>query len=76
MAQDITENLKGKDILKQLTDQEFLSSIYGIGEKTVESMIDFFQSKHNLRLIRLLENYGVNMDPEKYSDLLKAENAK
>jgi DNA ligase (NAD+) len=76
MAQDIAEQLTDKDFIKQITDHEFLDSIYGIGEKTVESITTFFHAKHNLKLLEQLKEYGVNMDPKKYSDVLKASEAK
>jgi len=42
----------------------------------VESITKFFTAKHNLKLLGQLKQYGVNMDPKKYSDLLKASEAK
>ena len=76
MAQDISEQIESQDFISQLTNEEFLRSIYGIGEKTVESMTKFFTAKHNLQLIEQLKHYGVSMDPKKYSDILKASEAK
>ena len=58
------------------TNKDFLESIYGIGEKTVESITTFFTAKHTTKLLDELKAYGVNLDPEKYSDLLKAEEVK
>jgi len=62
-----------KDIL---TNIDFLNSIYGIGEKTVENIKKFFTTKHNLNILEQLKDYGVNMDSKKYSDHLKASEAK
>lgn len=76
MAQDIVEQLNENDFIQQLTNAEFMRSIYGIGEKTVESTTKFFHDKHNLYLLQQLRDYGVNMDPEKYNDVLKKDNAK
>jgi len=76
MAQDLAEQLTHEDFMKDLTNEEFLSSIYGIGEKTVESITKFFHAKHNLKLLEQLKHYGVNMNPKKYYDLLKASEAK
>jgi hypothetical protein len=39
-------------------------------------MTKFFTTKHNLKLFDELKAYGVNMDPKKYNDLLKASEAK
>ena len=76
MAQDLAEQLTNKDFFPQVTNEEFLRSIYGIGEKTVESITGFFQNKHNLKLLEQLEQVGVNFDPKKYTDLIKASEAK
>lgn len=76
MAQDISEQLHSEHFIDEVTNEEFLSSIYGIGEKTVQSMTKFFHAKHNLKLLDQLKTYGVNMDPNKYNDLIKASEAK
>ena len=83
MAQDIADAMTNYEWsitnewnIKTLTDEEFLRSIYWIGEKTVENMTNFFHNKHNLKLLEQLKDYGVNMDSNKYSDLLKASDAK
>lgn len=75
-AQDITEQLKSENFIEELTNEEFLSSIYGIGEKIVESMNTFFHNKHNLTVFEQLKAYGVNVDPKKYTDQIKASEAK
>lgn len=64
------------DTIKKMTDKEFLRSIYGIGEKTVESITKFFHDKHNLKILDQLEKAGVNMNPQKYADHVKASEAK
>ncbi len=76
MAQDISEQLHHKDFIKDLTNEEFLSNIYGIGEKTVQSVTSFFTAKHTIKLLDELKAYGVNLDPKKHSDTLKASEAK
>jgi len=76
MAQDIVEQLSEEDFIQQLTNAEFMISIYGIGEKTVESTTTFFHDKHNLHLLQQLRDYGVNLDPKKYNDVLKKDDAK
>lgn len=76
MAQDIAEQLTSENFITQLTNKEFLSSIYGIGEKTVKSMHTFFHNKHNLAILEQLKTYWVNMDPQKYSDQIKASDTK
>ena len=83
MAQDIADAMTNYEWpitnewnIQTLTNEEFLRSIYWIGEKTVESMTRFFTAKHNLKLLEQLKDYGVNMDPKKYSDILNASDAK
>jgi DNA ligase (NAD+) len=76
MAQDLAEQLTSKDFFEQVTNEEFLRSIYWIGEKTVESITSFFHDAHNLKLLEQLEQAGVNFDPQKYTDLIKADEAK
>lgn len=76
MAQDLAEQLTSKDFFSQVTNEEFLRSIYGIGEKTVESITSFFTSKHNLKILDQLQQSNVNFDPKKYTDLIKASEAK
>ncbi len=77
MAQDLTSQMNDKQwMMDNLTDPERLSNIYWIGEKTVESITKFFSAKHNLKVLDELKDYGVNLDPKKYSDLLKADEAK
>ncbi len=91
MAQDITSQLDvilsrnegyndahfiQSDIINRLTNEEFLRSIYWIGEKTVKSITEFFNNKHNLKLLEQLEKVGVNIDPSKYNDLIKTSEAK
>ncbi len=76
IAQDISEQLQSQDFMSELTNEEFLRSIYWIGEKTVENLTKFFTAKDNLDLLEQLKGYGVNMDPKKYSDILKASDAK
>lgn len=76
MAQDLASQMNEWWIINNITNTEWLRSIYGIGEKTVENMTKFFHTKHNIRLLEQLEAYWVNMDPKKYSDILKINDAK
>jgi hypothetical protein len=36
----------------------------------------FFHNKHNLTMLKQLKEYGVNMDPKKYTDQIKTSEAK
>ena len=77
MAQDLASQINDEWwIMNNLTDAEWLWSIYGIGEKSVETITTFFSDTKNLQILEQLKNYGVNMDPKKYSDILKASEAK
>ena len=76
MAQDIAEQLKSNDFINEITQAEFLSSIYWIGEKTEESIGIFFHNKHNLKLLEQLQQAGVNFNPSEYNDLIKTDAAK
>jgi len=76
MAQELAEKLTHENFITQIMDEEFLNSIYGIGEKTIENIKKFFTTKHNLNILEQLKGYGVNIDPSKYSDHLKASEAK
>ena len=90
MAQDLAEAIQSSlvheggefriqnewKITDILTNKEFLSSIYGIGEKSVETIATFFSDQKNLHLLEQLKNYGVNLDPKKYSDHINTDTAK
>lgn len=76
LAQDITQQLSEENIIVQLMNEEFLLSIYGIGEKTIENMNIFFHTQDNLNCIKQLQDYWVNMDPKKYTEHIKADEVK
>jgi len=60
-----------------MTDETFLRSVYGIGEKSVESIKDFFTDKDKKKLLQRLEAFGVNFDSAAYiQGILDAEHAK
>ena len=78
IAQDLTNTMIDEkwEMKNLLTNEEFLRWIYWIGEKSVETITAFFSDKKNLNILEQLKKYGVNFDPKKYSDLLKASEAK
>lgn len=78
MAQDLTNTMIDEkwEMRNLLTNEEFLRWIYGIWEKSVETITAFFSDKKNLNILEQLKKYGVNFDPKKYSDLLKASETK
>ena len=77
MAQDIASQMNNdKWIINNLTDTEWLWSIYGIGEKSIDTISTFFTNPKNLQLLKQLENHGVNMDPTKYNDFIKINDSK
>lgn len=84
MAQDIALQIQNVEfriqnewaMINLLTDENFLRWIYWIGEKSVNTISTFFSNKKNLQLLEQLKAYGVNMNPNKYNDLIKASEAK
>ena len=76
IAQDISKLLTSENISKELTNKEFLVSIYGIGEKTVENISKFFENKNNIVMLKKLEEAGINMDPNKYGNHLNMNDIK
>ena len=65
------------DLTKIMSNEEFLTSIYGIGEKSVEGIGRFFGDRENKKILQRLEHVGVNFDPSKYAEwMLDAEHAK
>ncbi len=77
MAQDIASQMNDEWwMMNDMTNSEWLRSIYGIGEKSVQSITKFFHSKHNLKLLEQLREYWVNMDPKKYNDHINPNEAK
>lgn len=55
-----------ENLIKHITDQDFLTSISGIWEKTVQEIIDFINNKSNLEILKRLEEFWLNFDPIKY----------
>lgn len=53
-------------LIKNMTDKDFLSNIFGIWEKTVDFIIQFFLDKKNLEILYILDEFGINFDPIKY----------
>ena len=77
MAQDIASQMNDEWwMMNNLTNTEWLWSIYGIGEKSIETISTFFSDQKNLDILEQLKNYGVNIDPKKYNDLIKISDAK
>lgn len=72
-------NLDG--LVKVMTDQEFLISIYGVGEQIVQNIVKFFsvsgpRTSHKV-LLKKLEESGLNFDAQKYNeDMLDEESSK
>lgn len=59
------------DLITVMTDQEFLVSIYGIGEKIIEGIQEFF--KRQRPLLHHLEKFWLNFDAKKYTEALLDE---
>jgi NAD-dependent DNA ligase len=45
------------EMIDLFSNEELLRSIYGIGEKSVESITVFFTNKTNLNVLEQLKNY-------------------
>jgi len=76
IAQDISKLLTSENISEELTNREFLVSIYGIGEKTVENIREFFENKDNIAILKQLEEAWINMDPHKYTNHIEMDELK
>ena len=55
-----------ENLIKHITDETFLQAIFGIGEKTLQEIQDFFTKKTNKELLERLATFGINFDPIKY----------
>lgn len=55
-----------ENLIKHITDEDFLTSISGIWEKTIQEIIDFMNNKNNLEILKRLEEFWLNFDPIKY----------
>jgi len=55
-----------ENLTKHITDPDFLNSISGIWEKTVQEITAFFDNKYNLEILKKLEEFWLNFDPIKY----------
>lgn len=47
-----------KDLLQVLSDEEFLSSIYGMGKETVQSIQEFISTPNHIELLYRLQELG------------------
>jgi NAD-dependent DNA ligase len=48
-----------------LTNPEFLTQIYGIGDKMILALQAFFHDTTNIQILQSLVNDGVNISPDK-----------
>ena len=55
-----------ENLIKHITDETFLQAIFGIGEKTLQEIQDFFAKKTNKELLERLASFGINFDPIKW----------
>ena len=54
--------MKPEELIKYLTDEQFLSNIHGIGTETLLSCKKFFEHQPNSQTIYNLYNYGIKFD--------------
>lgn len=65
MAQDIVQAMVSQqpvcleDILHILTDRDFLITVYGIGDKTLDALVDFFSNTENQEMLMHLRDIGM-----------------
>lgn len=65
MAQDIVQAMVSQqpvcleDILYILTDRDFLITVYGIGDKTLDALVDFFSDQDNQEMLMHLRDIGM-----------------
>lgn len=55
-----------ENLIKHITNSDFLNSVAGIGEKTLQEIIDFFANKDNLDILKRLNEFWLNFDPIRY----------
>jgi DNA ligase (NAD+) len=55
-----------ENLIKHITDETFLQAIFGIGEKTLQEIQEFFTKKNNKELLERLSVFGINFDPIKW----------
>lgn len=65
MAQDIVQAMVSQqpvcleDILYILTDRDFLITVYGIGGKTLDALVDYFSDTQNQEMLMNFRNIGM-----------------
>lgn len=65
MAQDIVQAMVSQqpvcleDILHILTDRDFLITVYGIGDKTLDALVDYFSNTENQEMLMHLRDIGM-----------------
>lgn len=65
MAQDIVQAMVSQqpvcleDILYILTDRDFLITVYGIGDKTLDALVDYFSDQQNREMLMHLRDIGM-----------------
>ena len=65
MAQDIVQAMVSQqpvcleDILHILTDRDFLITVYGIGGKTLDALVDYFSDTQNQEMLMHLRDIGM-----------------
>jgi len=63
-AEIVSQNFNSIEQLKSASVEE-LSSIDGIGEKTAQSIVKYFENQNVLSMLKKLENFGVKLEEEK-----------
>jgi len=63
-AEILSNNFNSIEQLKSASVEE-LSSIEGVGEKTAQSIVKYFENQNVLSMLKKLENFGVKLEEEK-----------
>jgi hypothetical protein len=71
MAQDIVQAMISQqpvcleDIIYILSDRDFLISVYGIGDKTLEALVGYFSDQEHQNMLISLRDIGMEfrVDP-------------
>ena len=63
-AEILSQNFNSIEQLKSASVEE-LSSIDGVGEKIVKSIVKYFENQNVLSMLKKLENFGVKLEEEK-----------
>lgn len=71
-AKEIARAFNSLETLKNAEKGE-LEAVEGIGEKVAEAVIDFFKNEHNLKVLKKLEDAGIEFKAEKTEEIVESD---